>query len=113
MVRFVEACAAERREHPFRFADKDVLYVQNVAQMLGCSVDQARRIPRNELPAYRGPGRWLLYLREDVIRYVRARRDLDEHLGHSSTVSDPSTVAGIVSFDAAAVARRLRGRRAR
>jgi hypothetical protein len=106
--RFAEACEAERRNYPFRFADKEVLYVQNVAQMLGCSVDHARRIPRNELPAYRGPGRWLLYLRDDVIRYLRTRRVMDEHIDRPSIDAEPRLSASVASFDAAAAARRLR-----
>jgi len=107
-LRFAETCEAERRNHPYRFADKEVFFVSNVAQMLGCSVDQARRIPRNELPAYRGPGKWLLYFREDVIRYVRARRIMDEHFDRLPIEARPSLGAGIASFDAAAAARRLR-----
>jgi hypothetical protein len=62
-----------RRGHPYRFADRDVFYVENVARMLGCSTDQARRIPRNQLPAYSGPGKRLMYLREDVLEYIRSR----------------------------------------
>ncbi len=35
-----------------------------------------RRVPRDQLPVYRGPGRSNLYLREDLRRYVRSRRIL-------------------------------------
>ena len=55
-------------------ADADILVTEDVASMLHCAVDTVRRIPRDELPVYRGPGRYNLYLREDLIRYVRTRR---------------------------------------
>lgn len=62
-------------QHPERFHadDPDVLTVDKVAAMLRCSVDQARRIPRTELPAYQGPGKYLLYFRQDVMSYLRGR----------------------------------------
>jgi hypothetical protein len=49
----------------------EILTVTHVAAFLQCSVDAARRIPRTELPARQGPGKVLLYLREDVISYVK------------------------------------------
>jgi excisionase family DNA binding protein len=51
--------------------DRDFLVVEDVARLLRCSVDTARRIPRSDLPAYRAAGRHLLYLRSDVEDYVR------------------------------------------
>ena len=54
--------------------DADIFVTEDVARMLHCAVDTVRRIPRDELPVYRGPGRYNLYLREDLIRYVRTRR---------------------------------------
>ena len=54
--------------------DVDVLVIEDVARLLRCSVDTLRRVPKDELPVYRGPGRKHLYLREDVIRFVRCRR---------------------------------------
>ena len=53
-------------------ADRDVLVVEDVARILRCTVDTARRIPRDQLPAYPGPGRRTLYLREDALAYVRS-----------------------------------------
>ena len=53
-------------------ADRDVLVVEDVAHILRCTVDTARRIPRDQLPAYPGPGRRTLYLRDDVLAYVRS-----------------------------------------
>src|SRR5689334_11413663 len=69
----IEANARRRRDHPYRHVPQNapLLFVDEVAEMLGCSVDQARRIPRDQLPARRGPGKLLLYLQEDVLRYVR------------------------------------------
>jgi hypothetical protein len=51
--------------------DPDILTVEEVALILRCKVDTARRIPRDQLPAHPGPGRHRLYLREDVLAYVR------------------------------------------
>jgi hypothetical protein len=53
-------------------ADPDVLVVEDVARIVRCTVDSARRIPRDQLPAHPGPGRRQLYLREDVLAYVRS-----------------------------------------
>ncbi len=52
-------------------ADRDILVVEDVARLLHCTVDTARRIPRDQLPAYPGPGRHRLYLREDLVAYIR------------------------------------------
>ena len=54
--------------------DPDVLTIEDVALLFRCSVDTARRIPKDELPVYRGPGRSRLYLREDLITYLKSRR---------------------------------------
>jgi hypothetical protein len=54
-------------------ADPDILVVEDVARILRCTVDTARRIPRDQLRSISGPGRRQLYLREDVIAYVRSR----------------------------------------
>ena len=72
----LERDAAERRKRPYLYVKPtdDLLFVQNVAELLGCSVDHVRRIPRRELPAVRSGAR-LQYLREDVLNYVRRRRD--------------------------------------
>ena len=64
--------------------DPDILDIDEAAALLRCSVDTLRRIGRRELPVYRGPGRGNLYLREDLVRFVRTRRitgpDIDELL---------------------------------
>lgn len=52
--------------------DPDILVVEDVARVLRCTVDTARRIPRDLLPAYPGPGRHRLYLREELVSYLRS-----------------------------------------
>jgi hypothetical protein len=72
-----QRAAEDRRKRPYVYTKPtdDVLYIQNVAELLGCSIDHVRRIPRRELPAARvGPR--LQFLREDVIALLRRRRDL-------------------------------------
>ena len=70
-------------------SDVDILVIEDVARLLHCSVDTLRRVPKEELPAYRGPGRKHLYLREDIIRFVRCRRitgpDIDNLLREIET----------------------------
>jgi hypothetical protein len=53
--------------------DPDILVLEDVARILRCTADTARRIPRDQLRSISGPGRRQLYLREDVIAYVRSR----------------------------------------
>jgi hypothetical protein len=53
-------------------ADPDILVVEDVARILRCTVDTARRILRDQLRSTCGPGRRRLYLREDVLAYVRS-----------------------------------------
>ena len=52
----------------------DILVIEDVACLLHCSIDTLRRVPKEELPVYRGPGRKHLYLRQDIIQFVRCRR---------------------------------------
>lgn len=51
--------------------DPNILVIEDVARILRCTVDTARRIPRDQLPAYLGPGRHRLYFRQDLFAYVR------------------------------------------
>lgn len=51
--------------------DTEVMALEGVSRFLKCSVQAVRNIPANELPRTRKPGRRLLFLREDVIAYVR------------------------------------------
>ena len=54
--------------------DTDVLSIHGVARLLFCSLQAVRNIPADELPRYIGPGRSRLYLREDVMRYLKGVR---------------------------------------
>ena len=47
---------------------------EEVARLLHCSVDRVSRIQPHELPRCRGPGRWNLYLGEDIIKYIKLRQ---------------------------------------
>jgi hypothetical protein len=60
-------------QHP-PMVDRDILSLEETSRILRCTVDTLRRIHRDELPVFRGPGRGNLYLREDVIEFVRSRR---------------------------------------
>jgi len=53
--------------------DTDVLSIEDVSRILRCSSDTVRRISLEELPVYR-VGKCNLYLREEVIRYLRSKR---------------------------------------
>ena len=57
----------------FGSIDDDVLTVEDVSILLRCAVDTVRRIPLEALPVYRA-GKCNLYLREEVVRYLRTRR---------------------------------------
>ena len=54
--------------------DKDVLDIRDAAKILRCSVDKVRRIPKEDLAVFDGPGRANLYLREHLIEYVQQFR---------------------------------------
>lgn len=62
-----------RRRYPDRHWDPDVLTAGQVAHVMRCSLDTVRRIPSTELPFSR-VGKMNLYLREDVLRYIRSQR---------------------------------------
>lgn len=49
----------------------DILGIVEVAAMLRCSIDTVRRIPDVALPSRVGPGKCVLYLKEDVLRFVK------------------------------------------
>ena len=61
-----------RKKNPHRFVSGPIIFAENVADMLGCSVDFVHRIPRNQLPGVR-IGKPVVYLREDVENYARNR----------------------------------------
>lgn len=47
--------------------DEDILTVEGVAKLLQCTIDAVRRIPDSHLRAHQGPGKHLLYLRDEVV----------------------------------------------
>jgi len=63
---------------------KPILSIENVSCLLHCSIDTVRRIPRSELPAYR-VGKSNLYLKEDVIKFVRSKPANDPMRGDTTT----------------------------
>lgn len=55
------------------FMDKELLGIEQAACLMRCSVDTVRRISCEELPVYR-VGRENVYLREEIIKFVRSKR---------------------------------------
>ena len=81
--------------------DADILIIEDAAEILHCSVDTLRRVPKHQLPAYSGPGRKNLYLRDDIIRYVKEHRiicpnvnRLVAEIEQSVLMSAPDSVRG-------------------
>lgn len=74
--------AEEKRKRPYLYVQPtdDILFVENVAQLLGCSVDYVRRISRRELRAARCGAR-LQYLREDVVAYTSLPTQSSRRIG--------------------------------
>jgi hypothetical protein len=54
--------------------DRDFLDINDVASILKCVVDTVRRIPKEDLAVYKGPGRSNLYLRESLVEYIKQHR---------------------------------------
>ncbi len=54
----------------------EILNADEAAEILRCKVDTLRRISKDELPVYNGPGRCNLYLMEDIKYFLRSRRIL-------------------------------------
>lgn len=52
--------------------DTEILTVEGVAEYLHCSTAKVRTIPEAHLSRHLGPGRRLLYFKEDVHRYLRS-----------------------------------------
>jgi len=63
----------------------EILDVVEAAAMLRCSIDTVRRIPDAMLPCRSGPGKCVLYLREDVLRYVKSLPEYGGFRGASNT----------------------------
>lgn len=58
--------------------DADILTVEGVAKLLHCTIDKVRRIPKSALSARRSVGKHFLYLRSEVIEYVRLLPKCDD-----------------------------------
>jgi hypothetical protein len=54
-----------------RRVDSEVLTVEGLANLLHCCVAAARTISEDELPRRKGPGRRVLYLKKEAVRYLR------------------------------------------
>ena len=96
-------------------ADSEVLSIFDVERILRCSVDTVRRIPRTELPARDGPGKHLLYLRSDVLRYVAARPVAGASVGpEPDEIFEPRPRArgAVTQFNPSEFVRQRRERRA-
>ena len=74
VAKSVRETKARNAESRLRRIDTDILTVQGVAELVFCSVQSARNIPEDELPRHPGPGRRNLFIKEDVIQYVRRVR---------------------------------------
>lgn len=103
-----------RRKKPHLYIDafrSEILYVENVAELLGASVDTIRRIPAHQLPRKK-IGRRSIYLRSDVDEYARSvvqpkTRNLDKHTA-GRTAPRKTSIAG-PDFDPTAFVRNSLG----
>jgi hypothetical protein len=69
-----------------------ILTIQQTAVLLSCGVDTLRRIPIEELPTYVGPGRGVMYLMDDIKRYLVNRKRSEKRgsgLGRNSSRPRP------------------------
>ncbi|MBO6864174.1 MAG: helix-turn-helix domain-containing protein [Alphaproteobacteria bacterium] len=75
---YQEKAAAIRRKYPHRYVrDTDqIIYIENVADMLNCSVAKVRTIPSSELPRTK-VGKRLVFHRAEVEEYVRRKSIAD------------------------------------
>lgn len=110
---------ADRRANPDRFTGSadglgpDLMFVENVARMLGCNVDFVRRIPRHALPASR-VGQRLIYARADLEAYVRSQRDVGVGPTRGrGTAALPAPANNDNGFDPVAMVRNAMGRNRR
>ena len=70
-AKLVQEASKRQQAQKLRRIDTEVFTVEGLAEFLHCSAAAVRGIPASELPRRRGPGRRVLYLREEVIRYLR------------------------------------------
>ncbi len=62
-----------RRAEPWKFPPRNpyIFTVEEVAGILHCSIDQVRRIARDQLAPRQGPGKRAIYIQEDVLRFAQ------------------------------------------
>jgi hypothetical protein len=102
--RLLSSSQAFRQAHPYRFVQPsdEFVFIENVAEILGTSVDFVRRIPKSALPAVR-IGKRLIYARSDVRMYVERRREMvDRDVGRGSS---PLECVVNVGFDPVQIVR--------
>ena len=98
-MKFIEILRADvdREPPPPPPTGTDPMDIRQLAGLLRCSIDTARRIPRHELPAYR-IGKKLLFRLPEVLAYLHTKRcrdsdrDLTEtkcEIANDKTVSLP------------------------
>lgn len=100
---------------PTPLLDKDSLNFEiisliEVSVLLRCSIGQARRISRTELPARKGPGRQLLYLKTEVIDYIKCLPPVGRRnsgLSSSGSEKNVGTVSHRAAFDLRAAREKL------
>lgn len=87
------------------------LTVEEVAFLLRASVDTVRRIPRDQLAARVGPGKSLIYLREDLMAFLKRSRTSRRRQSHGT--NEPLKVAedraNVVPFSIDAAIERIKG----
>jgi hypothetical protein len=69
-------------------ANKDILSIEEVAAIFKCGISSVRRISPEDLPRCEGPGRNLLFLHEDLVKFLRARTQTERR---NSGLSQPKT----------------------
>lgn len=103
--RLLNSSQAFRQAHPYRFVQPsdEFVFIENVAEILGTSIDFVRRIPKSALPAAR-IGKRLIYARSDVRMFVERRREMiDREAGTGSSTS----LDCAVGFDPVQIVRSL------
>ncbi len=87
--------------------DPDILTVNDLARLLRCSPDKVYRIKHDQLPVSR-PGKCNIYLRDDVIRYLRVHCRVKPRPGIDQLVSEIE--ADLLDFPTDGVRERSRRR---
>jgi hypothetical protein len=104
-----------RRAEPWKFPPRNphILTVEEVAGILHCSVDQVRRLPRDQLSPRQGPGKRAIYLHEDIMQLalqlpLRGGRKFTPVALQRVVNSPASQIVPSVSVDLDAALKRVR-----